>query len=769
MISRSKKITSSMLGMALASSCAFAQPGFVAQKIKIEGLSGIGVKTVFNYLPVSEGQTISNKNTKEIIKALYKTGFFKDVKLEQRGNTLVIKVVERATIGVLTLRGNKDIPRDKLLEALESKGIKRGRIYNKAALMQLIGELKHEYSRRGKYNAIIAEEIAPLTGNRVSIKITISEGRVAAIKRINFFGNKAVSTDTLLGQMSISPSTAYTYVTKKDQFTDYELQKSLDNIKNYYQSHGYLKADISSHQVMLTPDKKHVYINIRIKEGAKYTVSGVKVVGSKLVKKLALDKKITVKKGGLFSKTDVQESITAIANALGDNGYGFPKINAVPQINEKDKTLFIRIVVDEGRTVYVRRINFVGNTKTADDVLRHIIKQDEASVLSLKKINESLRQLRIQGYLKNVTYKTNTVYGANNQVDLDFMVEEAPSAEASVAVGYGTNGPEIRAGFHQKNFMGSGKEVGIDFNASYWGENYAVTYYNPYYTKDGIGRGVNVYYQTVDPKKLDVTTFSADKLGAALNYNIPINDNSSLQLGAGLEHLKITSLGSNPATSLQNYINQFGNIYDQARLTAGFNQNTYDQMPYPTQGFSQQLSLLTALPIGDGVSYYKMSYVLRGYYPTFKGFIVSATGRIGYGNQFDNQGLPFFENFFAGGIAPMAPVRGYDTYTLGPKDSNNNAIGGNFMVSGTAQLIMPYPLSRQSVRTSAFFDIGNVYAKYTPTQYTGTKAGELRQSAGVAIDWRSPFGPLSFSLGWPLNEQPRDSLSRFQFTVTSAL
>lgn len=437
--------------------------------------------------------------------------------------------------------------------------------------------------------------------------------------------------------------------------------------------------------------------------------------------------------------------------------------------DEKSKTIFIKIFVEPGRTVYVRQINFTGNTKTADPVLRHIIKQNEASVLSLKNINESLRQLRTQGYLKNVSYKSTPVVGANNQVDLDFSVEEAPTAEASASLGYGTNGPEVRAGFNQKNFMGSGKEIGVNFNASYWGENYAVSYYNPLYTKEGIGRGFNVYYQTVDPQRLDVTTFSSDKIGGDLNYNIPLTNNSSLQIGGGLEHLKITSLGSSPASALNNYINQFGTRYDEVRGTLGFNQTTYDQMPYPTKGYSQQLSLLLATPFGDGVSYYKSTYVVKGYYPLIKGFILSGAGRIGYGNQFNGQGLPFFENYFAGGIAPLGMVRGYDTYTLGPKDENNNAIGGNYLVSGTVALILPYPLSRESVRTSTFVDVGNVYAKNTPSQYTGTDAGDVRASAGVAVDWRSPLGPLSFSLGWDLNAEPGDRLSKFQFTVTSAL
>jgi outer membrane protein insertion porin family len=289
------------------------------------------------------------------------------------------------------------------------------------------------------------------------------------------------------------------------------------------------------------------------------------------------------------------------------------------------------------------------------------------------------------------------------------------------------------------------------------------------YTKEGVGRGYSLYFQTVDPSKLDIATFSSDKLGGEVNYNIPLTNTSSLQLGGGLEHLKITSLGGAPAAPLNNFVTDFGTRYDEVRATLGFTQNTYDQFPFPTKGYSQQLSVLLATPFADGVSYYKSSYVLKGYYPLIRGFILSGTGRIGYGNQFNGEGLPFFENFFAGGIAPMGMVRGFDTYSLGPKDENNNAIGGNYLVSGTLALILPYPLSRESVRTSAFVDVGNVYAKNTPSQYTGTDAGELRSSFGVAVDWRSPLGPLSFSLGWDINSEPGDQLSRFQFTVISAV
>lgn len=746
---------------------AHAAAEFIVRDIKVVGLQRVTVGTVLNYLPLQIGEEVGPATTGEIIRALYDTGFFQSVSLERQGNTLIVNVIERATIGSINVVGNKEIPSDKMKELLKQMNLVKGRVFQRSSLERLEKELKQAYTAQGKYNAFIDTKITSLTENRVAITITISEGRVSRIREIKFIGNHDFSSPELLSQMSLSTSNLVTYFSKRDQYSKTSMDVSLEALRSFYLDRGYLKFNIISSQVMLSPDKKDVFINIHIDEGPQYRFAGYEVVGKANLPKEKLTSLVQVKKEDIFSRKKVTESISAIGLALGDQGFGFPAINAEPKIDEENKTVFITFIVDPGRHVYVRRINFHGNTKTADYVLRNIIRQDEGALLSLHNIKESERRLRLLGYLKNINITTTSVPGANNQVDLDVQVEEAPSAEASASLGYGTNGPQVNAAFNQHNFMGTGRAVGLNFNASYWGQEYAFNYYNPFYTQTGIGRGFNFYYQRVDPDKLDVSAYSADRVGGDISYSIPLSDVSNIQLGYGFQNLNIKSVGA--VFQIQNFVNLYGRNFNEIRLTGGWNRNTYDQFPYPTHGLNQQLTGLVALPAdSDSLSYYKATYSAHLYQPLLRGFILSMFGNIGYGNGFNNDILPFFENFYAGGISQPGVVRGFQSYSLGPKDNYGRGMGANFLVNGSIGLILPYPLSRETIRTTAFIDAGNVYERGIPPAISGTDSGPIRYSGGLSIEWRSPFGPLAFSVAKPLNEQPGDDTQVFQFTLSSA-
>jgi outer membrane protein insertion porin family len=744
-----------------------AANGFIVRDIKITGLERVSAGTVLNYLPVQVGEEISPASTPQIIRALYETGFFQSVELERQGDTLIVKVMERATIGSISVVGNKEVPSDKMKEILKELGLVKGQVFQRASLERLEKELKQVYNARGKYNAHIDSSVNSLTENRVSITVTVSEGRVSRIKEIRIIGNHDFTEDELKSELDLTTSSLFTYFSKKDQYTKTAMDASLEALRSYYLDRGYLKFNIVSSQVLLSPDKKDVFINIHIEEGPQYHFSGYAVAGKTVLPKEKINALVQVKSGDVFSRKKVTETISAIGLALGDVGYGFPAINADPRVNEEDKTVFITFVVDPGRHVYVRRINFHGNTKTGDYVLRSIVRQNEGSLLSLHNIKESERQLRLLNYLKNINIKTTPVPGTNNQVDLDVQVEEAPSAEATASLGYGTTGPQFNASFNQYNFMGTGRTVGLGFNASYWGQDYSFHYYNPFYTNTGIGRGFNLYFQHMDPKKLDVASYSSDRFGGDVNYNMLLSENSSLQFGYGYQGLNIKSVGR--VQQIQNFVNLYGRNFNQIRLTSGWNRNTYDQMPFPTHGVNQQATALVALPAtSDSFTYYKTSYQARMYYPLFRGFVFTMLGNIGYGNTFNGKGLPFYENYFAGGIAQPGQVRGYDSYSLGPQDNWGNSLGANFLVNGSAGLILPYPLSRETVRTTLFVDTGNVFVDGTPAALTGTAAGPMRYSGGVAVEWRSPFGPLAFSLAKPFNKQRTDVEQIFQFSLSSS-
>ncbi len=742
---------------------------FIVQNIKVTGLKRVSTGTVLNYLPVQIGEEITPSSTSDIIRTLYETGFFQAVSLERNNQTLIVNVVERATVGSISVNGNKEIPADKMKELLKQLGLSKGRVYQRAALERLEKELKEAYTARGKYNARITSKVTALTENRVAIVVTVSEGRVSRIREIKFIGNHDFSSNELLPEITLAPSGVFTYFSKKDQYSKAAMDASLEAIRSFYLDRGYLKFEIISSQVMLSPDKKDVFIHIHIKEGPQYRFSGYEVVGHPMLSKVQLARLVNIKNNATFSRQKVTESISALGLALGDKGFGFPAINAEPRIDETHKTVFITFLIDPGRHVYVRHIHFHGNTKTGDYVLRSIIRQNEGGLLSLHNIKESERQIRLLGYIKNVNIATTPVAGANNQVDLDVNIQEAPSAEANASLGYGTNGPQFNTAFNQHNFMGTGRSVGLSFNASYWGQEYSFNYYNPFYTNTGIGRGINLYYRVVDPDKLNVVTYSADQMGADINYNILLGEASSMQFGFGFQNLYVKSAGS--VQQIQNFVNEFGVKYDELRLTGGWSRNSYNQMPFPTSGINQQATALLAFPVtSNSLSYFKSSYSFHAYQPLMRGFILSLFGNIGYGDGFrQNQGLPFFENYYAGGVAVPGQIRGYESFSLGPHDIHGNAIGGNFLINGSAALILPYPVSRENLRVSGFVDAGNVFARGTPAAFTNQASDAIRYSAGLALEWRSPFGPLSFSLAKPLNLQPGDEKQFFQFTLSSTL
>lgn len=764
----SKKVA---LTVCLSTALAWSTPisasdDFVVRDIKITGLQRVSTGTVLNYLPVEVGETVGASTTPQLIRALYDTGFFQTVSLERQGNTLIVNVVERATIGSVNVVGNKEIPSDKMNDILKELGLVKGHVYQRASLERLEKELKQAYNARGKYNARIETDVAHLTENRVGITVTVSEGRVSRIKEIKIIGAQSIHEDELLPQMALSTSTLYTYFTKKDQYSKAAMDASLESLRSYYLDRGYLKFTIIASQVLLSPDKKDVFINIQIEEGPQYHFSGFAVSGKTILPKDKIDSLIHVKKGAIFSRKMVTESISAIGLALGDVGFGFPAINAEPRIDEKDKMVFITFVVDPGRHVYVRRINFHGNTKTGDYVLRNIIRQDEGALLSLHNIKESERQLHLLSYLKDINVKTTPVPDTNNQVDLDVSVEEAPSAEASASLGYGTNGPQFNAAFNQYNFMGTGRSVGLGFNASYWGQDYTFNYYNPFYTNTGVGRGLNLYFQKVDPDHLDVSAYSANRFGGDVTYNVLLSETSSFQFGYGYQGLNILSTGY--VQQIHNFIDLYGTDFNQIRFTAGWSRNSYDQLPYPNHGTNQQAGLLLALPASkNSFNYYKASYQARAFQPIVNGFIFTVMGNVGYGNTFNKKGLPFYENYFAGGIAQPGQVRGYQSFSLGPQDNLGNSLGANLLLNGSTGIILPYPLSRENIRTTLFADAGNVFPIGTLPALQGSQAGVMRYSAGLSVEWRSPFGPLAFSVAMPLNKEVTDQTQVFQFTLSS--
>jgi len=732
---------------------------FIIKDIRLKGLRRIEAGTVFNYLPVTVGQRFSQEQAKTAISILFKTGFFKDVRLERDDNILIVRVKERPAISKLTFTGNEEIETEELIRSLKTIGFAKGRLFNRSLLEKVKLELQRQYFDLGRYAVQVKSTVTPLSRNRVAIEIDISEGAVARIKQINFVGNHTISDDELLDEMKSSTTGWFSFITDSDKYSRPKLAADMEAIRSYYFDRGYINFNLDSTQVSITPDKKEVYITINLTEGDKYTISQVKLLGNFSVPKAELLDKISIKAGDRFSRKQIIKSQEAIKERIGDDGYYFANINAAPDIDSDKKTVALSFYVDQGKRVYVRRINFKGNTRTRDEVLRREMRQMEGGWISTRDVKRSLTRLERLGYFEDVKVETPRVPNTDDQVDINYTVVEKPSSNIMASIGYAqTQGIVFNGSFNQDNFLGSGKRVGLTFNNSDVNTTYSFSYFNPYLTIDGVSRGFKLFYRSTDAEEANLSRYTTDAYGATVNYGLPITEYSNISFGAAFDHTKLKTTKST-AQEVFNFIEANGDSYDSYRLNARLRYDTRNRALFPSEGTLQSIRAELALPFSD-LSYYKLTSRHQLLYPFTTDYIFLFKGQLGFGEGYgDDDNLPFFENFTAGG---PRTIRGFRENALGPLDSEGRPFGGNLKVVGNAELIMPLPFleNARAFRFSAFVDVGNVYG--TGEEFYNS---QLRYSTGLSLIALTPLGLLSFSYAIPLKSQDGDKLERFQFTI----
>ncbi|MGZ8190069.1 MAG: outer membrane protein assembly factor BamA [Methylococcaceae bacterium] len=726
----------------LVSQVVKANEEFVVEDIQVKGLQRISEGTVFNYLPVNVGERFSMDNVAPAIRALFKTGFFKDISLERDGSKLIVNVVERPSIAKIIFEGNKDLSKDDLKKALDKIGLSEGKVFDRQVLDKVEQELSRQYLSHGKYGLKIKTQVTPLTRNRVGIHIQISEGRVAKIKEINIVGNTVFDDKTLLGKLELSTSNLLSFYTKDDQYSKQKLSADLETLRSYYLDRGYINFSIESTQVAITPDKKDIYVTINVKEGAVYTLDKVKLAGQLIVAPEELIKLVSVGPGEIFSRKNATETSKAISDRLGDDGYAFANVNMVPEINEANKTVDMTFFVDPGKRAYVHHINMSGNTKTRDEVLRREMRQMEASWASSSKIERSKTRLERLGYFESVNVETPPVVGTADQIDVNYSVVEKASGNLSAGIGFSqVQGIVLNANISQDNVFGSGKRINLAFNNSDYATSYQLGFFNPYFTLDGVSLGYNLGYTERDAGQINIARYSTNVANAGLDFGIPLNEFDQLRFGLDLKYTELSTTDFS-SQEISDFIDTEGDNFLTYYPTINWTHDTLNRAIFPSSGGQQRLSGLITIP-GSDLDYYKVSYKHQHYFPLAKDFTFRLHGEVAYGDGYgDTDGLPFFENYFAGGTGS---VRGYKNNTLGPLDSNGNPLGGSTKIIGNAELFFPVPFLSdiKSVRLGTFFDAGTVN--------DGFDIGNMRYSAGISGEWLSPFGALSVSAAVPLN------------------
>lgn len=731
---------------------------FVVRDIRVEGAQRTEAGTIFNYLPIKVGDTVDALKVSDAIKALYATGFFRDVQIDAQNDVLIVAIDERPTVSAVTFSGNKEFSTEILRNAMREVGLAEARIFDRALLEKAVQELKRQYVTLGFYNAEVEMTLTPQERNRVAVNFAIEEGGPSKIARIHIVGSETFTEKKLIKQMRLTTPGWFTWYTKNDQYSKQKLQADLEKLRSFYHDQGFLEFAIENAQVSILPDKTAIDITVTVKEGPRYTVSGVSLAGDLPVPEEEIHKLIRLRSGSVYSRARLQTSTKGISERLGAEGYAFANVSAVPELNKENATASFTFYVDPGRRVYVRKVNISGNIKTRDEVIRREVRQMEGAWYDGTRIERSRVRIRRLGYFDDVSIETPPVPGAPDQVDVNIHVTERQTGRFMVGVGYSSSeSVTLAASIAQENVFGSGNSLSLGLNTGQSSKYYSLAFTDPYWTVDGISRSIELYNINYNADDLATSKYESDTLGAALSFGVPITETDTINFGVRFENVDITLKEDSPDAYID-FVDRYGNQTDNFMLSAGWSRDTRDDVLFPTSGSLQSVYTEVAVPVGD-LTYWKAQYIHQWFWPIFDPMVLMLRGEIGYGAGYSGKTLPFFKAFYAGGVGS---VRGYEGSSLGPRDSDDNALGGKRKIVGNAEVFFPLIANDNSVRGSVFFDIGQIYQDGSQSDNESFK-----YSAGVGLAWNSPIGALKISYGYPINKKPDDMVENFQFQLGS--
>lgn len=755
---------------------------FTITDIRVNGLQRVSAGSVFGALPLNVGDAVDDRRLVDATRSLFKTGFFQDIRLGRDGDVLVVDLVERPSISAIEIEGNKAIATEDLLKGLKQSGLAEGEIFQQATLEGVRNELQRQYVAQGRYTATIETKVETQPRNRVALKIEINEGSVAAIQHINIVGNKVFSSEELTGLFELRTTNWLSFFRNDDKYSREKLSGDLERLRSYYLDRGYINMDIASTQVSITPDKKHVYVTVNIDEGEKYTIREVKLAGDLRVPEEEVRKLLLVQEGQVFSRKVMTSTSELITRRLGNEGYTFANVNGIPEPHDEDNTVSLTFAVDPGKRAYVNRINFRGNTKTEDEVLRREMRQMEGGWASTYLIDQSKTRLERLGYFKEVNVETPQVPGTDDQIDVNYSVEEQPSGSITASVGFAQSAGLILGGsISQNNFLGTGNKVNVGLTRSEYQTRYNFAFTDPYWTEDGVSLGYNMFYRTTDYDDLDVdvSSYSVDSLGAGINLGYPISETSRLTYGLSAQQDEI-SPGSFTVDEINEFIAEEGDSYSNFKASMGWSESTLNRGVLANRGHSQSLVGEITLP-GSDLSFYRVDYSGQIFAPLWvKDYALRFHSRLGYADSYGStSSLPFYEHYYAGGFGS---VRGFEDNSLGPRSTPNAAdpdqdpqpFGGNILVQGGVELLFPMPFvkDQRSLRTVLFWDVGNAFdTNCSAAQEARGEVGcdlslsDMASSVGVGLTWLTALGPLSFSLGMPVKEPENSDTQVFQFSL----
>lgn len=757
--------------MCCAASAVQADDSFVIQDIRLEGLARLSAASVYAALPLSAGDRADGAKVAEALRLLFKTGNFEDIQVGRDGDALVIRLTERPSIISLDIKGNKSIDKDNLLKGLKSAGLAEGMVFQRSVLDHVKRELERQYIAQGRYGAEITVDAKAKPRNRVALDIQIDEGSAARIRGVNFVGNKVFDDKVLSSTFQLRPTHFTSFYKNDDKYSREKLQGDLERLRSQYMDRGYVNFTVNSTQVTLSPDKKDVFIDINVSEGEQFKFGEVKISGELPVAEDLLKRFLLIRKDEIFNQAGITSTTKLMTRRLGNDGYIFAEVNGVPDIHNDTRVADVTFFVNPGKQAYVRRVNFSGNMKTDDNVMRREMRQHEGALASSEKLDLSKLRLQRLGFFEEVTLDTPRVPGVSDQVDVNIAVKEQPSGTIGASIGFSQgSGMIFSANVSQTNFMGTGNRFSVALNRSDTQDSYNLSFVDPYFTLDGVSRGYNIFYRETKFDARNVSNYVTNTMGGNISFGYPIDENESINFSVGADKTDIT-IGSLASEVVTDFVAVEGDRYLNYTSTLSWGRNTLNRGMFADRGASQSVGLEFTLPASD-LAFYKLSYNGQLFIPLGNPLVMRLHTSLGYGaNYGDTSRLPFYKNYFAGGFGS---VRGYEDNTLGakscsvalcPNDPYPEVVGGNILIEGGAELIVPTPFAggNRQLRTVVFLDAGNAYDTEVPGY--GLDMSLMRYSAGINLSWLTAIGPLSFSLSRPLNKQPGDATQAFQFTI----
>ena len=740
--------------------------GFTIKDIRIEGIARTEPGTVLSHLPFRVGDEFTTAKGDSAIHSLYRSGLFRDVRLEQEGDVLVVQLQERPAVASISTQGIRAFDKSQIEQSLRDVGMAEGRIFDRATLDRADQELRRQYLARGYYGVDVKTTVTPLDRNRVRLSIIVDEGQAAKIKSIRFVGNKVMDDEDLAEQMQLGESGWMSWYNQKDLYSREKLAADIEAIRSFYLNNGYLDFKVDSVQVSIAPNKKDIFITVNVTEGEQYRLTDVSLTGDLLGLEAELKPLVEVELGETYNAEAINNASNAIVDKLSSLGYAFATARPTPVTTDGSNDVKVIFTVDPGRRAYVRKVNITGNTKTQDEVIRREVRQYESAWFDSDKVKVSRDRIDRLGYFDNVTVEHKPVPGTRDQVDLEVNVLERPTGSLSLGAGFSSSdGLILSAGFSQDNIFGTGKSFGVTVDNSDSNKTYSVSLTEPYITNEGISRSLDLYVREVDLEEQDIADVVYETRGAAVSWGIPITETDRVFVGAKWENT-VVDLNPNSPQRYHNYVQQFGEDPHAFAATIGWSRDSRDSALVPTRGTYQRVNGELALPVLD-LQYYRMNYQIQHYYPLTKKLTFAFNGEIGYGDGYGDKAYPFFKNFYAGGIGS---VRGYESSSLGPKDDDGDSEGGSAMANFSFEILAPLPGADRTLRMFAFLDGGMVWGDSYHTDGSLKEKrkidfGDMRYSVGLGIAWISPLGPLKFSIAAPLNKQDGDDIERFQFQI----